>query len=314
MVTTAHLGVTLVEQAQAQKEVTVNEALTRMEALLNTGAKDKDLATPPGSPTQGDVYIVAASPTGDWAGQSGKIAYFDQLWQFIVPAEGVTLWVNDEDAPYTYDGAAWIKTCAVMQNVSLLGINATADATNKFVVKSTALLLDNVGAGVQVKVNKAAAGDTASFLFQDGYSGRAEIGCIGDDNFRFKVSPDGSAFSTALLLDKNTGRVTVKDSFLSFGTPQALVIASGVITAGRSYISVDTESAAATDDLVTINGGAEGDVLIVRATHDARTIVLKDGTGNLRLAGDFSLDSVNDRILLQHDGTNWLEISRSDNN
>lgn len=314
MATTAHMGVTLVEQAQASKEVTVNEALSRLDAVLNTGAKDKDLATPPGSPVAGDVYIVAGSPTGDWAGHAGKLAFFDQIWRFITPREGLTLWVNDEDALYTYDGAAWGKTAAVLQNISLLGVNATADATNKLAVKSAAVLLDNTGAGVQVKVNKNASGDTASFLFQDGYSGRAEIGCIGDDDFRFKVSSNGSAFNTALLLDKSTGRVTVKDSFLSFGAPQTVTIASGAVTATRSFLSVDTEAAAASDDLDSIAGGAQGDVLVVRATNDTHTVVLKDGTGNLRLAGDFSLDSANDRMALMHDGTNWVELARADNN
>lgn len=313
MTATAHMGITLVEQAQAGKEVTVNAALARLDAVLNTGAIDKDLATPPGSPAAGDVYIVAGTATGDWAGQEGKLAYFDQIWRFITPREGMSIWVSDENTPYTYDGAAWGLSYAVMQNVSLLGVNATADATNKLAVKSGAVLLDNIGAGVQVKVNKNASGDTASFLFQDGYSGRAEIGCIGDDDFRFKVSPDGSSFNTALLLDKSTGRVTVKDSFLSLGAPQALTIASGAVTATRSFIAVDTESAAASDDLDSIAGGAEGDMLVVRAADDAHTVVLKDGTGNLKLAGDMSLDSANDRIVLMHDGTNWVELSRADN-
>lgn len=109
MATTSHLALTLVESAQAQKEVTVNEALARIDALLNTGAKDKDLATPPGSPASGDVYIIAASPTGDWSGKAGQIAFFDQIWRFIVPREGMTLWVNDEDIAYSYTGSAWVS-------------------------------------------------------------------------------------------------------------------------------------------------------------------------------------------------------------
>lgn len=110
MTTTTNLGMILVEQSQAQKEVTVNTALTRIDAILNTGAKDKDLATPPASPTTGDVYIVAASPTGAWSGQAGKISYFNQIWQFVTPREGMNLWVNDENLFYTYDGAAWVVT------------------------------------------------------------------------------------------------------------------------------------------------------------------------------------------------------------
>jgi hypothetical protein len=108
MANTPHLNITLLEQSQAQKEVTVNEAFYRIDALLNSGVIDKDLATPPGSPTQGDVYIVAASPTGDWAGKAKQVAYFDQIWRFIAPNEGLMLWVRDEDKRYLYDGAAWV--------------------------------------------------------------------------------------------------------------------------------------------------------------------------------------------------------------
>ncbi len=107
MTTTPHMDVTLLEASQSQKEVTVNEALYRLDALLNCGAKDKDLATPPASPSEGDVYIVAASATDDWAGEDGNIAYFEQIWRFVTPLEGMTLWVNDEDMLYVYDGSDW---------------------------------------------------------------------------------------------------------------------------------------------------------------------------------------------------------------
>lgn len=105
--TTNHLGINLLYSSQSQKEVTVNEALARIDAILNTGVIDKDLATPPGSPSAGDVYIVAASPTGSWAGKAGHIAYFDQIWRFITPREGLTLWVNDENLHYAYNGTSW---------------------------------------------------------------------------------------------------------------------------------------------------------------------------------------------------------------
>lgn len=117
MTTTNHLELTYLETAQAQKEVTVNAALARIDAILNTGVIDKDLSTPPGSPSAGDVYIVGASPTGDWAGQADAVACFDQAWTFITPNEGMTLWVGDENLLYSYDGADWV-------------ISATAPATS----------------------------------------------------------------------------------------------------------------------------------------------------------------------------------------
>lgn len=107
MATTTHLGITLVEQSQAQKEVTVNEAFARIDAVMNNGAISRVTATPPGSPADGDLYIVGPSPTGDWSGHADALTYFDQIWRFITPLEGMTLWVNDEDTLYIYSGSVW---------------------------------------------------------------------------------------------------------------------------------------------------------------------------------------------------------------
>lgn len=78
MAQTPHIALDLLEQAQAQKEVTVNEAFFRIDALLNSGVIDRDLSTPPVSPAEGDVYIVGASPTGTWSGKASQLAYFHQ--------------------------------------------------------------------------------------------------------------------------------------------------------------------------------------------------------------------------------------------
>lgn len=96
---------------------------------------------------------------------------------------------------------------------------------------------------------------------------------------------------------------------------RSYVIASGAITlsSASSYALVDTEGAAASDDLDTISGGQFGQVTTFTAVNTARTVVFKDGTGNLRLAGDFSLDNTEDSITCVFNGTNWVEVARSDN-
>jgi hypothetical protein len=93
-----------------------------------------------------------------------------------------------------------------------------------------------------------------------------------------------------------------------------LTIATGAITVTGSYHNVDTEADAASDDLDTISGGTDGMRLVLRANNTARTVVVKDGTGNIQCAGDFSLDNTQDTMELIYDGTltAWLEIGRSD--
>ena len=92
---------------------------------------------------------------------------------------------------------------------ALFGVNAAADTTTRFAVAAAASLFNHAGAGHQHKINKNAAGDTASLLFQTGFSGRAEMGTAGDDDFHFKVSADGSAWNEAILIDRSTGRVAL---------------------------------------------------------------------------------------------------------
>jgi len=70
-----------------------------------------------------------------------------------------------------------------------------------------------------------------------------------------------------------------------------LTISGGAVTVTKSYHKIETEGAAATDDLVTIAGVAEGRILFLRAAHTDRTVVLKATGGNLVLGADISLDN-----------------------
>lgn len=100
---------------------------------------------------------------------------------------------------------------------------------------------------------------------------------------------------------------------LNLGMPEELTISSGAVLITMSNHIIDTEADAETDDLDTINGGDIGDLLIIRAVDNSRTVVVKDGGGNLRIDGDFSLTHVQDSMMLLFIGTNWVEISRSNN-
>ena len=98
------------------------------------------------------------------------------------------------------------------------------------------------------------------------------------------------------------------------GTGSEVTISSGEITPTEGYHTVDTEGDAASDDLTNIDvtGITDGTLLLLRAADAGRTVVLVDG-GNLRLAGNFSLDHSRDTILLIKGGAVWYEVSRSDN-
>lgn len=229
--TTNRVKLPYILQSQSQKEVTHNSGLDLIDALLQAACVSVSANTPPGSPAAGDCYVVGTAPTGAWAAQAKAVAFYTTGWNFIVPWEGLTVWANDVNALYTYDGAAWGLTFNLptsFQNLTMLGINATADFTNKLSVNSAAILFNNIGGDMQVKINKAAAGNKASFLFQNNFSGRAEFGLLGDDNFTLKVSADGSTFFNALKMLASSGRTALKanaSGLTAAGTTQGTALA-----------------------------------------------------------------------------------------
>ena len=215
MDTTPSLALPLLAAAQAQKHVTHNEALMQLDALVQLACLDRDRAAPPASPAEGDRYIVAADATGAWAGWTNRIARFeDAAWTALVPRTGTLAYVADEGALVAWTGAAWSNlslALQVAQNLARLGIGTEADAQNPFAAKLnkalwTARTVPEGGDGsLRYTLNKAGPGDVLSLLFQSGFSARAELGLVGDDDLRLKVSADGTSFREAFGVDRATG-------------------------------------------------------------------------------------------------------------
>lgn len=104
--------------------------------------------------------------------------------------------------------------------------------------------------------------------------------------------------------------------------PTQATIAGGTATltsthSGHHAAIIDTEAAAATDDLTTftLTNVVDGQTVTMRAYSSSRDVVVKDGSGNMRLNGDFTLDNHEDSITMQWSATDdyWFEIARSGN-
>ena len=208
---TTNLNMPYIMAAQSQKHVTHNEALRALDIIVQLSVLGRNLTNPPASPADGDRYIIAASATGDWLGHEGKIAAFqDNAWVNYMPQEGWVCWVAGENKLLAWDGAAWDEVLGGGSSnpVPLVGVNSTADATNRLSVSAPNSLFTHEGSDHRIKINKAAVADTASFLFQNNWSGRAEVGLTGDDGFHFKVSADGSSWKDAIAIDEASGHVS----------------------------------------------------------------------------------------------------------
>ncbi len=205
------LNLPLIQPSQAQKHVTHNEALVQLDALVQLSVESCSRDVPPPDPLPGARYAVGPSASALWAGHANALAVWDgAAWRYYVPRVGWQAWIAHEALMAVFDGTGWVDLSGGGQNLTGIGINRSYDATNPLAVSGAATLLTHAGAGHQLKINKAASGNTASLLYQSGWSGRAEMGLAGNDDFSVKVSPDGTGFVEAMRLDRATGRTDAR--------------------------------------------------------------------------------------------------------
>ena len=204
--TSALLSLPFLAPAQAQKHVTHNEALERLDIVVQLSVESFDADTPPGLPEDGRVYALGAAPQGGWAGQAGHLAArIDGAWQFIAPRPGWRAVQTGTAALRIWDGTSWVLPLADRDNLDGIGVGTASDPVNRLSVASDAALFSHAGAGHQVKINKAAATDTAGLLLQSDWTGHAELALAGDTDLSIKVSADGTTWTEALAFDAATG-------------------------------------------------------------------------------------------------------------
>jgi hypothetical protein len=224
---TTNLGLPFLAAAQAQKHVTHNEALLRLDALLHLSVLTRGLSEPPAVLEEGARYLIAEATAGEWSSHSGEIAAWqDGAWSFFKARPGWRVWIEDEAALLVYANAGWMPIVEETTVTSKLGISANADDYNRLIVSAPASLFNHAGAGHQLKLNKSDTRETASLLFQTGYSGRAELGLAGDDHLHVKVSADGASWIEAIRIDNASGIVAFPAGLGGAQTLGEVIVAS----------------------------------------------------------------------------------------
>ena len=348
--------------SQSQKHVTVNESLRFLDVLVQIAVKSAALSAPPGSPADGQRWIIGPAPTGLWAGRATQIAAWqDGAWVFYAPRDGWLAWNEAALSSLIFSAGSWVSligallaagvadtafiltddadptkkalfelagistgttrtftlpnttselailagtqtftgnktfsgtltasgtvtvsaaaatigtatstatygvgtgatttgitktlnlgtggasgsntvvnigsvtagaggttvvntptvtfanavTAVAMPQANLtaqlLGLGgATADSYNRLSINTPAMLFNNAGAGIEATVNKAAPANDAAFAFKTGFSVRALIGLLSNDDFSLKVSPNGSTFFDAMKIDRANGQM-----------------------------------------------------------------------------------------------------------
>jgi len=133
---TGNLGLALVQPAQAQKHVTVNEALVRIDGLAQLVIQSVDTLNPPLFAPDGEVWAVPAGATGAWVGHDGDVAIWSTGgWVFAQARQGWRAWIADRSAHGVFDGVGW--------QASAVALGSFGAATRQAVVET----LHTVGAG-----------------------------------------------------------------------------------------------------------------------------------------------------------------------
>lgn len=329
MVDTPNKKFPLMASNQSQKHVTYNELLVDMDVIVQSSVISAVITAPPGSPVEGDTYIVPSGATGAWSGHTNKMTmWYGGAWVMQTPQVGWRCWSQATSQLLVFSGGVWASfldsgfstgisdavftlsdnadstkkarfelsgistgttrtytlpnidsTIAVLGGVAQtftnstsftggtltlgttttvsgvmtitaasatlgnstatatynLGTGATLTDTTKTINIGTAgvsgsttvinigsavsgalgttvintpqVLLNNAGTSIEMTFNKNAAGNDASLALKTGFSTRALVGLLGNDDLSFKVSPNGSSFFDAMIVDRNNGRV-----------------------------------------------------------------------------------------------------------
>ena len=219
--TSERLGLPYLMPAQAQKHVTVNEALRRLDALVQLCVASRELGEQPANPSPGVAYILPPDASGAaWTGQAAHMiaVYQDGAWAFLAPHTGWRAFLADAGEGAVFDGAAWrldSETHSRLDHLERLGVGTAADDTNRLAVRVNSALWTaretaSGGTGdLRYVMNKQDAANTLSILMQSGWSGRAELGLTGSDDFTLKLSPDGVSWQDVLRARQVDGVVEI---------------------------------------------------------------------------------------------------------
>ena len=247
------LSITELTSSQYEAYATVNTTVKYLTALL-AGAVTRATSVP-GAPAENNVYIAAAgSITGAWSAfaLNDLVFYLGAAWYKITPPEGMSIWVNDENAYYDFDGSSWVKR----STTTLTGGNWKVLHTN--------------GSGIITELALPVAGQV---LIGQGVAAAPIFGTLTSvvtaGNWKVFHS-NGSAAVTELTIG-DTGKV-----LRSAGT-----------AAAPEFATAETLIASATVNLQ--NGDGKTDIYTVPADKKliVTRVVIRNPSGNMTGGSDF---------------------------
>jgi hypothetical protein len=209
-----NLGITISDTAGAAGwDSWMNVNLGMLDAVVFLDVIERELATPPGSPSAGDRYLIGSSATGAWSGHDGEIAvYRGGSWVFYTPLEGWLMTSQDDPGKlYKYEGSAFVEisgTAAYDVAAMKAGEPGASEVILRFIATRAFRLPQNL-TGSQAKAAVAADASTTFAIKKNG----SDVG-----SFNFAGAATSATFTMASDTDFAAGDVL---TIVAPGSPDA---------------------------------------------------------------------------------------------
>ncbi|MGB0508136.1 MAG: DUF2793 domain-containing protein [Pikeienuella sp.] len=238
MFNSPNLALPFLAAAQAQKHVTVNEALSRLDGLTQITVESSDLNHPPANPVDGDRYIVGRFPSGAWGGEEANVAMFlNGAWSFAVPQDGWRAWAKDQNCAAIFSSGSW--------RIGLIGGEEHGAATSVKVDIVDVPLAggDPVVTSLVIPNRAVVIGVTARVITQISGSGLT--------SWRMGVANSDNRYGSGIGLAKDSSAIGVTGAPVAYYsdtpvvlTPEGGAFDSGVIRIAAHFFTLSAPDAA----------------------------------------------------------------------
>src|SRR5690606_28487630 len=224
-----HLALPFVEAAQAQKHVTVNEAIRKLDALLHLSVLTRTLSSPPEEPGEVARYIVGAGAGDAWSGHEGEVAaLIDGAWTFFTPRAGWRAFDEEAGVLLLHDGANWSPISGAVSAIS----SPTGAATALTLIEG------------EHELNAGSTSDT-SFLIPDraivlGVTGIVTEAITGATTWKLGVADDPARYGSGIgaMVDATVIGVSGTPCAYYGATPLRLTAEGGDFTGGKVRLAI----------------------------------------------------------------------------
>jgi hypothetical protein len=229
---TPRLSLPFVAAGQAQKHITVNEALGKLDGLVQLAVQSRTIAAQPASPADGAIHILPTGATGAaWLNQAaGLLArHAGGVWDILTPSAGWLAWIVDEGLALIHDGANWTPLSSTFKN--LTAARSPFFASTRFEILEQELSLSGASVATTVAIPSRA--------IVLGVSTRTTAAITGAASYSCGVTGEAGKFGASLGVAKNASNIGVIGPTAYYAdTPVVITAAGGAFTGGKVRVSI----------------------------------------------------------------------------